>query len=78
MLEVNGVVRNFGGLVAVDNVSFKVGKGQVLGFIGPNGAGKTTTMRILATLASVVSPSWIIPRKHAASLDSCRIMPASM
>jgi ABC-2 type transport system ATP-binding protein len=34
----------------VDNVSFKVGRGQVLGFIGPNGAGKTTTMRILATL----------------------------
>ena len=50
MLEVDSLVRSFGGLRAVDNVSFKVGKGQVLGFIGPNGAGKTTTMRILATL----------------------------
>jgi ABC-2 type transport system ATP-binding protein len=50
MLEVDSLVRNFGQLCAVDRVSFKVGKGQVLGFIGPNGAGKTTTMRILATL----------------------------
>ena len=43
-------VREFGGLRAVDQVTFSVDKGQVLGFIGPNGAGKTTTMRILATL----------------------------
>lgn len=50
MLEVESLVREFGGLRAVDNVSFNVAKGKVLGFIGPNGAGKTTTMRILATL----------------------------
>jgi len=50
MLEVDSLVRTFGGLLAVDHVSFKVGKGQVLGFIGPNGAGKTTTMKILATI----------------------------
>jgi len=50
ILEVDALVRSFGGLRAVDQVSFSVGKGQVLGFIGPNGAGKTTTMRILATL----------------------------
>ena len=50
MLQIDGLVRHFGGVHAVDNVSFNVDRGQVLGFIGPNGAGKTTTMRILATL----------------------------
>jgi ABC-2 type transport system ATP-binding protein len=50
MLELDGLVRWFDDVRAVDHVSFSVGRGQVLGFIGHNGAGKTTTMRILATL----------------------------
>ena len=50
MVQIDGLVRHFGGVHAVDDVSFSVARGQVLGFIGPNGAGKTTTMRILATL----------------------------
>lgn len=50
MLELDGLVRYFGDVCAVDGVSFSVARGQVLGFIGPNGAGKTTTMRMLATL----------------------------
>ena len=50
MLEIDGLVRHFDKLRAVDNISFTVKRGQVFGFIGPNGAGKTTTMRILATL----------------------------
>lgn len=50
MLELDGLVRHFDGVRAVDDVSFSVARGKVLGFIGPNGAGKTTTMRILATL----------------------------
>ena len=50
MVEIDGLVRHFGGVHAVNDVSFSVARGQVLGFIGPNGAGKTTTMRILATL----------------------------
>jgi ABC-2 type transport system ATP-binding protein len=50
MLELDGLVRSFDGVRAVDGVSFSVERGKVLGFIGPNGAGKTTTMRILATL----------------------------
>jgi len=50
MLEIDGLVRHFDKLRAVDNISFSVKRGQVFGFIGPNGAGKTTTMRILATL----------------------------
>ncbi len=47
MVEVHHVTKRFGPTVAVDDVSFRVGKGEVLGFLGPNGAGKTTTMRIL-------------------------------
>jgi ABC-2 type transport system ATP-binding protein len=50
MLEIDGLVRHFGKLRAVDGLSFAVKRGEVLGFIGPNGAGKTTTLRILATL----------------------------
>ena len=50
MLQLEGLVRHFDGVRAVDGVSFSVDRGKVLGFIGPNGAGKTTTMRILATL----------------------------
>lgn len=49
-LEVRGLTRQFGGLVAVDNASFEIRRGEILGFIGPNGAGKTTTMRVCATL----------------------------
>ncbi|MDM7914785.1 MAG: ATP-binding cassette domain-containing protein [Candidatus Eisenbacteria bacterium] len=47
MIEVRGLRKTFGPTVAVDDVSFDVQKGEVLGFLGPNGAGKTTTMRIL-------------------------------
>jgi ABC-2 type transport system ATP-binding protein len=50
ILELDGLVRHFDDVRAVDGVSFTVDRGQVLGFIGHNGAGKTTTMRILATL----------------------------
>ena len=48
--EFRNLHRFFGKLKAVNNVSFKAYRGQVVGFIGPNGAGKTTSMRILATL----------------------------
>ena len=47
MIDVKGITKRFGSTLAVDNVSFKVPAGQVLGFLGPNGAGKSTTMRVL-------------------------------
>jgi ABC-2 type transport system ATP-binding protein len=50
LLEVKNLSRHYGSLRAVDDVSFTVEAGTILGFIGPNGAGKSTTMRILATL----------------------------
>jgi ABC-2 type transport system ATP-binding protein len=47
MIEVNHLRKVYGDTVAVDDVSFEVPEGEILGFLGPNGAGKTTTMRIL-------------------------------
>ena len=49
-ISVHDLTRRFGSLVAVDNISFAIEPGQVVGFVGANGAGKTTTMRVLATL----------------------------
>ena len=47
MIEVDQLTKRYGSVKAIDNVSFRVEKGEILGFLGPNGAGKTTTMRIL-------------------------------
>jgi ABC-2 type transport system ATP-binding protein len=47
MIEVDHLTKRYGPVTAVDDVSFRVEKGEILGFLGPNGAGKTTTMRVL-------------------------------
>ena len=47
MIKVEGLTKRYARTVAVDDISFEVDKGQIVGFLGPNGAGKTTTMRIL-------------------------------
>ena len=52
MLEVQNLSKSFFGTVAVDDVSFRVGSGEILGFLGPNGAGKTTTMRMITGFLS--------------------------
>ena len=50
MIEVINFTKRYGDFVAVDDLSFSIGKGEIFGFIGPNGAGKSTTIRFLATL----------------------------
>ncbi len=47
MIKVSGVTKKYPARLAVDNVSFEVDRGEIVGFLGPNGAGKTTTMRML-------------------------------
>ncbi|RWU82777.1 daunorubicin resistance protein DrrA family ABC transporter ATP-binding protein [Janibacter hoylei PVAS-1] len=52
VIEARGLVKTFGDVVAVDDVSFEVPRGTVFGLLGPNGAGKTTTVRMMTTLAT--------------------------
>src|SRR5437870_7816241 len=47
MIEVQHLTKRYGPVTAVDDTTFRVEKGEILGFLGPNGAGKTTTMRVL-------------------------------
>ena len=47
MIEISNITKRFGALTAVDDISFSVGRGEVLGFLGPNGAGKSTTMKMV-------------------------------
>ena len=54
MIAVDGFTKLYGDLVAVENLSFAVGPGEVLGLVGPNGAGKTTTLR---ALAGIIAPT---------------------
>jgi ABC-2 type transport system ATP-binding protein len=48
MIQVENLTKRYGGAVAVDGISFEVGKGEIVGLLGPNGAGKSTTMRMLS------------------------------
>jgi ABC-2 type transport system ATP-binding protein len=57
MIRTEHLTKRYGPLLAVDDVSFQVGPGEVLGFLGPNGAGKTTTMRMLAGFVTATSGS---------------------
>ena len=51
MLELAGVTRRYGSVVALDNLTFEVPAGELFGFLGPNGAGKTTAMRTVFGIA---------------------------
>src|SRR4029077_16129548 len=55
MIKTEHLTKHYGSLTAVEDVSFQVGPGEVLGFLGPNAAGKTTTMRMLAGFVTPTS-----------------------
>ena len=55
MIEVENLTKKYGSFKAVDDLSFQVQKGEILGFLGPNGAGKSTTMKILSCFISPTS-----------------------
>ncbi|MBC8611580.1 Uncharacterized ABC transporter ATP-binding protein YbhF [uncultured Ruminococcus sp.] len=60
MIEIKNLTKRYGNKMAVDNVSFTVNKGEILGFLGPNGAGKSTTMNILTGYLSATEGQAII------------------
>jgi len=55
MIQITNLVKNYGTKFAVDDITFRVGKGEIVGFLGPNGAGKSTTMNILTGYLSSTS-----------------------
>ncbi len=65
MIEVKGLSKHYGPFTAVDNISFSVPKGQILGFLGPNGAGKSTTMKMITGFLEASAGSI-----HVAGFDS--------
>src|SRR3954470_6639220 len=66
MIEVTALTRTYGGLHAVDHVSFTAEPGRVTGFLGPNGAGKSTTMRVMVGLTPASSgTATVLGRKYA-------------
>src|SRR5271169_1050006 len=60
MIEARGLSRRFGPIVAVDDASFAVGRGEVLGFLGPNGAGKSTTMKMITGFLAPTSGTAVV------------------
>ncbi|MBI5693845.1 MAG: ABC transporter ATP-binding protein [Verrucomicrobia bacterium] len=59
-IEVSHLVKSYGGVMAVNDISFTVARGEIVGFLGPNGAGKSTTMRILTGYLPATSGSVMI------------------
>ena len=64
MVEVKNLTKNYGSIKAVDNISFTVGEGEILGFLGPNGAGKSTTMNMITGYISSTSGTVTIDGKE--------------
>ena len=65
MVRVDGLVRRYGDLAAVDGISFTVERGEMFGLIGPDGAGKTTTLRVLLGLLA----------PHGGTVRTCGLEP---
>src|SRR5882672_10757113 len=73
VLEARGMTRRFGGLMAVDDVSFGVRQGEIFGLIGPNGAGKTTLFNLMTGLTSPSSGSLLYHGRDITGLRPHRI-----
>ena len=74
MLEVSGLVKRFGGFTAVNNVSFKVERGEILGLIGPNGSGKSTIFNMLSGTLAPSAGSILFDGSEIAGLAPHRII----
>ena len=72
-IEVAGLTKQFGQVLAVNNISFAVAKGELFGFLGPNGAGKTTTVRIVTGIIKADGGSATVMGHPAGSLQAKQI-----
>jgi ABC-2 type transport system ATP-binding protein len=72
MINVRNLIKQYGDTIAVNNISFEIEKGTVLGFLGPNGAGKTTTVRIITCYLSPTS-GIVTVDGHDVSTDSLEV-----
>lgn len=72
MIEVKGLSKSFKSVNAVDNISFKVNNGEIVGLLGENGAGKTTTLRMLATMLKSTNGTAII-NEYDINKDSSKV-----
>lgn len=70
MIDIKNLSKSFGSTVILDDISFSVAKGEILGFLGPNGAGKTTTMKIIT--------SFWTPSKGSVKIDNIDVMENSL
>ena len=69
-LETNNMLKQFGGLTAVNNLSFSVDKGEILGIIGPNGAGKTTVINLIAGTLNVTDGDILFEDENITNLPA--------
>jgi ABC-2 type transport system ATP-binding protein len=76
-IEVAGLTKRFGPVLAVDDLSFTVDEGRIVGFLGPNGAGKTTTLRmVLGLIAPSAGHATVLGQPYAALEDPARTVGA--
>ena len=73
LLEVEGLCRRFGGLKAVDGLSFRLEKGRILGLLGPNGSGKTTALNLISGVVTPNSGSIRLSGEETAGVPSFRL-----
>jgi len=78
LLEVKGITKQFGGLLAVDSISFHVNPGEIISIIGPNGAGKTTIFNMLTGVYTIDSGEVLLGGKPIHNLKPQKIVEAGM
>jgi ABC-type multidrug transport system ATPase subunit len=76
MLEVNGLWKSFGGKPALEDVSFKVEKGEIFGLLGHNGAGKSTSLGIILGMVATATPPIVTSPRSAATIPRSTIISA--
>ncbi|KRQ87450.1 Lipopolysaccharide export system ATP-binding protein LptB [Caloramator mitchellensis] len=78
LLEINGLTKQFGGIVAVNDVNFTVEKDSITGLIGPNGAGKTTIFNLITGVYKVSSGSIVFDGNHIENKETYKIADAGI